>query len=462
MKKSIELSHILSDKIRAKYNSQRPKSRHDSVCHAPINSLYFGIGGWVTSCCVNRSHILGEYPANSVEEIWKGRRRMEIQGRMKAGDLSKGCEVCYASITSGNFAGTSARVYDLLSDSDSSFPKKMDFELSNKCNLECIICRGERSSSIRKNREKLPPIESPYDDEFIRQLEPFFEHLEEAHFLGGEPFLISIYLDIWEKMIEVNPTIKISLQTNGTILTERVKRILESMPFSISVSIDSVEHNLYSEVRKNGKFDTVLKNMEYFKEYCGRKNTELTISYTPMVKNWQELPKVIEFCNARGIKVFFNTLSHPRYLALMNMETSELKNVIEYLENFKFSTNDDVELANKKSFADVLNQIRYWHTESHKKGVVKTSPQYQSIDAYFNAFREFLERNVDQPNEMYIEIRSKVETILTIAEEAAKYQFVEDFIVALDFEKLVRYVPGVSVDELLISFESGVEQLRVN
>ena len=159
--KGTALNHILSDQIRAKYNAQRPKSKQHLVCHAPINSLYFGIGGWVTSCCVNRSFVLGEYPAQTIEDIWKGRRRMEILGRMKTGDLSKGCEVCYASISSGNYAGTSARVYDQLSDGLDSFPKKMDFELSNKCNLECIICRGERSSSIRKNREKLPPIESP-------------------------------------------------------------------------------------------------------------------------------------------------------------------------------------------------------------------------------------------------------------------------------------------------------------
>ena len=459
--KGTALNHILSDQIRAKYNAQRPKSKQHLVCHAPINSLYFGIGGWVTSCCVNRSFVLGEYPAQTIEDIWKGRRRMEILGRMKTGDLSKGCEVCYASISSGNYAGTSARVYDQLSDGLDSFPKKMDFELSNKCNLECIICRGERSSSIRKNREKLPPIESPYDAEFIRQLEPFFTHIEEAHFLGGEPFLIPIYLDIWEKMIEINPSIKISLQTNCTVLTDRVKRILELLPFSISISIDSIEHNLYAEVRKNGKFDVVLKNMEYFRAYCERKKTDLTISYTPMIKNWKELPSVIEFCNKRSIKVFFNTLSHPRYLALMHMKSSELKQVIEYLEKFDFPSNNGIESANKGSFEDLRELIRYWHSESKKKEADHNPPQYESIDAFFDAFNEYLEKHVERPKEMYIEVRSKVESILTIAEEAGKYQLAEDFIVDLAFEKLVRYVPGVSVEELLISFESGVEQLRI-
>jgi MoaA/NifB/PqqE/SkfB family radical SAM enzyme len=75
-------------------------------------------------------------------------------------------------------------------------PKVMEFELSNECNLECVMCNGSFSSSIRKNREKLPPIISPYNDDFVNELDAFIPHLTDAKFLGGEPFMIEIYLKI--------------------------------------------------------------------------------------------------------------------------------------------------------------------------------------------------------------------------------------------------------------------------
>lgn len=454
------MNYVLSDEKRKVYNAHRPESKQSAVCYAPLSSLYFGIGGWVTSCCVNRSYVLGEYPKNSIREIWDSAKRSEMAERMQCGDLSRGCQVCYDAIESGNFSGVSAKVYDELSDTRVTFPKKMDFELSNKCNLECIICRGERSSSIRKNREKLPPIESPYDDEFIKQLEAFFPYLEDCHFLGGEPFLIPIYLDIWERMIEINPNINVSLQTNGTILTDRVKRILESLPFSISVSIDSVEHDNYAKVRVNGNFDTVLKNMAYFKEYCTRKGTEMTISYTPMLKNWKELPKVVEFCNDWGVKVFFNTLSYPKHLALMNLEAEELERIVKYLKDYRFSTNSNIELTNATSYEDMVNLVEYWYDESKKRSVTVNVSPYHSLDAFFEAFRAYLNAISGDPELTYVEVRSKVEAILTIAEEGGKYQLAEDFIMALDFDKLYRYVPGVSLEELLVSFERSVAPLR--
>jgi MoaA/NifB/PqqE/SkfB family radical SAM enzyme len=81
-----------------------------------------------------------------------------------------------------------------------NYPRVMEFELSNECNLECVMCNGYFSSSIRKNREKLPASVSPYNDQFVDELDQFIPHLTDAKFLGGEPFMIDIYLKIWERI----------------------------------------------------------------------------------------------------------------------------------------------------------------------------------------------------------------------------------------------------------------------
>ena len=454
------MKYQLSKSERKSYNSERDKSKRSSVCHAPSTSMYIGIGGMITSCCVNRTYLSGRYPLQSLEESWFGKRKSNLVKCVANGDLSKGCEVCYDSIRSKNYSGLSARSYDKLSDKPTKYPKKIDFELSNKCNLECTICRGERSSSIRKNREKLPPILSPYDSEFLNQLDSFLPHLEDCHFLGGEPFLIPIYLDIWERMIEIKSEATISIQTNATILSDRVKKIIESMNFAISISIDSISPELFPKIRVNGKFDLVLKNMEYFSQYCDRKGTQLGISYTPIVTNWHELPEVVEFCNKRNIKLFFNTLSHPKHLSLKELSPGKLQEISDYLKNTQHPEYSELERANKQTYTNFRKLITYWHQEALEKSIAKPSSKYLTIDAYFEAFNQHLISTEHNSTDLYINIRTKVESILTVAEDHNNYQMAEDFIMQLEFEKLVRYVPDSSLEELLISFEAGVGQLR--
>ena len=121
----------------------------------------------------------------------------------------------------------------------------MEFEMSNQCNLECIMCNGYVSSSIRQNRDKLPPVHSPYDEKFVTQLRPFIPHLREAKFFGGEPFLIPLYFKMWDAMMEINPSINIFVITNGTVLTDKVKTLLSLGNFELAVSIDSIRKDRY-------------------------------------------------------------------------------------------------------------------------------------------------------------------------------------------------------------------------
>ena len=109
------------------------------------------------------------------------------------------------------------------------FPRVMEFELSNECNLECQMCNGNVSSSIRKRKDKLPPLPNPYDDAFVQQLEPYLPHLKEAKFYGGEPFLIPVYFQIWDKLAEVNPGCTIFLITNGTHWNNKIKSLVEKL-----------------------------------------------------------------------------------------------------------------------------------------------------------------------------------------------------------------------------------------
>jgi sulfatase maturation enzyme AslB (radical SAM superfamily) len=230
------------------------------------------------------------------------------------------------------------------------------------------MCSGFFSSLIRRNRENLPPLNSPYDESFVKQLEPFIPHLKEAKFLGGEPFLIKTYYQIWNLIIQLNPNIKVSITTNGTILNDRIKHILEKMNTDIIISIDSLEKENYERIRINAKFDLVMGILRYFRDYVTRKRTTLSIATCPMQQNWKEMPYFLRFCNEQGIYLYFNTVTWPEDHSLETMSQDELSKIVKFLRPVILIENTDVHRYNNSNYRDLIRQISYWRDNSSKKG----------------------------------------------------------------------------------------------
>jgi len=340
---------ILSKETIQAYNSSRTYADKSIVCHAPYVNLNFEQTGDVRACCYNFKHVLGKWPQQSIREIWQGEKLKALRGYIREDNLGGGCIECGKMIEAGNHQGVRARYYDefaanSLTDKVSNmarkvtggfvYPKVMEFELSNECNLECIMCNGSFSSSIRKNREKLPPIISPYNDKFVDELDEFIPHLTDAKFLGGEPFMIDIYLSIWERILKINPKIRMHITTNGTFLNNRIKNLLEGLNAGIIMSIDSVEKETYKRIRVNGNYDKVMENLEYFIDYTRRKKTFISMAACPMTNNWMELPQMLEFCLARNIALYFNVVFTPFELSLRDLPAKDLEEVIIFLENY--------------------------------------------------------------------------------------------------------------------------------
>jgi sulfatase maturation enzyme AslB (radical SAM superfamily) len=260
----------------------------------------------------------------------------------------------------------------------------MEFELSNICNLECTMCNGDFSSLIRKNREGRPPVKVVYDEAFVTQLEEFIPHLQEMKFFGGEPFLIDIYYRIWERAVTINPSIRLTVQTNGTVLNQRVKDICAKGKFHISVSIDSLEKENYEHIRKNANFERVMENMEWFREYCQTNDRFFGISTCAMRQNWHELPEFVTFCNDRQIPVFFHTVTHPRESAFAHMSRTELEGVVSVLEASKIPRETPLQRKNTRQLADTVNYVRKMIQRTHM-------PVFdnRSINS-LNDFRDFL------------------------------------------------------------------------
>lgn len=390
-KASSPYSSIAKDIFTA-YNRVRPDGAKDLICYVPFNSLTFSWLGKVYACTYNRNILVGEYPKDSIRDIWFGERLKKMQGYLAHNDLNYGCQHCNYFVQKQKFTGLKPQSFDKYSDYKThTYPRVMEFETSSKCNLECIMCNGNTSSSIRQNRDKLPPLPTPYDDAFVEQLKEFIPHLKEAKFFGGEPFLIHSYFQIWDVMMELNPAISIFVITNCTVLTEKVKELLHKGNFEMAVSIDSIRKERYEYIRKNANYESVMQNLDYFNDYIKSKGKTMSLSFTTQRENWDELPEAIEFCNKKGI-VFFNSfLTAPFELSLIFLPSEKLKEIHDYLSQFTLPEDNSLEKYNKTVFLDYLKYLRYYE-EKNRNGI-DYSEQKDNYDDAIVSERDTMNEN---------------------------------------------------------------------
>ncbi len=348
------------------YNKSRKSTSKSILCFAPYTSLYFGINGNIGVCCYNRVHILGTYPETSIIEAWQGSKRLDLISKIKNFDLTSGCQACLMQWKEKAYQSVLAKNFDEFPYS-SEYPVTVEFELSNKCNYECVMCSGEFSSLIQQNRENSQLLPLIYDDKFVEELLPFIPHIKKAKFLGGEPFVIPIYYKIWEAFIRINPKCVLVVQSNGSILNNKIKDLLNQGNFHLSISIDSINKKTYEIIRKNGNFESVFENLLYFIDYCKKHKRYIGISTCFIKQNWREIPEIIEFCNSQNVQINFNRVWHPPECSIWNSSFELLSEVLEFYKGIEFKSKTEISSNNINAFNELKTLLSSWVVDSSNK-----------------------------------------------------------------------------------------------
>lgn len=336
-----------------------------SPCIAPFNNMYFTVEGNVAPCWLLVGHVDKWSSTRSIKDIWTGYEFTQYRNNLVKGIFEKDCRVCKQKIEADTWP--LAMAYDGFSIKE--YPTLMELELSNQCNLECVMCDGRLSSGIRKNRDKLPPMQAVYDDSFVEQLREFIPHLEELRFNGGEPFAQKIVYDICMLVADINPKLRINIATNGTVHNKQVKKILEKCNIHLNISIDSLDKKNYELIRINGNFDDLMKNFQSFNKYCKDNNRSLSIMVNPMRNNWWEMPKFVEFTTENKVNLWYNTIHHPDHLSIWNLSAKDLNIILQILQPIvkelrPINTDNYVAQGNWEKLDHLVNkQITNWYAK---------------------------------------------------------------------------------------------------
>jgi MoaA/NifB/PqqE/SkfB family radical SAM enzyme len=343
-----------------KYNLLRAESHYPTACNAASNSMYFYPDGYITPCCHSKDFIYGKYPETSLKDIWFGFQRKSLETALCNYNFELGCETCYRNIASGNYSATEALRFDNFK--NKTYPTNIEFQLHNHCNLECIMCSGVLSSSIRENRDKLPPLPMLYNEKFLEELNDFIPHLTHATFSGGESFMIKIYYEIWQKIVEKNPTCAVTIITNGSVLNNKIKELLNKGKFNIVISIDAFDKKIYETIRKNAHYETLLKNLEYIAEIRATTATKLNINFCPMPENMYHIPAFVTKCNELKCGYYFSIVYLPSRHSLESLPQSELEKLELYLKANE--PNNYYDNENKARYHAFIKNVATWKKQA--------------------------------------------------------------------------------------------------
>jgi len=304
-----------------------------ALCYAPYTALYFSGNGDVRVCCHNWKHTAGNILQNSIDEIWNGLKVKILREALKNYEFGPGCEFCQ-NRTEKTFANAAMRRYDRFAVPDEAplWPQLMELSISNACNLECIMCYGQYSSTIRARREKLPPLPRLYGDDFFESLWKYLPHLRQLKFLGGEPFLIAEYYKLWDRMIANGIVVQCHVTTNGTQYNSRIEHVLEYLPMSFSVSLDAATKATHESIRVNAKYEEVMENVRRFREYALAKKTTFGLTFCFMRQNWHELGDFCLMADSWNCNVWLNMVNYPPGFGIYSLPVEELRKVLEGLE----------------------------------------------------------------------------------------------------------------------------------
>lgn len=179
------------------------------------------------------------------------------------------------------------------------FPSSVCIEASTRCNLKCPHCpTGQGQKTLSKGFLKFEDFKS-----FVDKYDCFIERIQLSNygeiFLNGDIFEIIKYAE--------DKGIKTSADSNLNYFNEAMAEdLIKAGMTTLTVSIDGMTNESYSQYRINGNFDKVITNIENinkFKKKYNSKKPELIWQFIIFDHNKHEIHKAEEM--AKKLNMLF-------------------------------------------------------------------------------------------------------------------------------------------------------------
>jgi len=191
-----------------------------------------------------------------------------------------------------------------------NFPPRyfMEIGIDESCNLSCPSCRKQvifnDNGDIYNQRL-----------EWISCINNWIYKSPGKQFLlsigsDGEPFASPLYLNFLKNSSNYK-NVKYNIRTNGTLIKRHIDslNILPNLEI-IDLSIDAASKDVYENVRKPGKWNNLVENIDYLIEAQKKYKFRMEATFVIQKTNIGDILKFIDFCQDRNITPRFHLLQN--------------------------------------------------------------------------------------------------------------------------------------------------------
>ena len=428
------------------------------LCKAPFVSMSIGLDGRVSPCCYTQINdkLTGDafFPIQSLSEIWNGDMFSTYRKMINKNALPNSCNICRDKLFLKEFDTVKINEYNYL-EIQKKYPSLIEISVDNTCNLECVMCSSVNSSKIAMSRG-VKSINKIDTDLLFTQLKEFLPFVREIIFTGGEPFLSRFYFNVWKEIIKKNPSCKITLNTNCSVLTDEAKEIIEKGIFEFNVSLDSISKETYEHIRKNANFETTFNNFNYLVDYSIRKNVPISVPVCPLILNYKEIPDIIKFCNRYNAYIVFVHVFSAYNVALSAADEELLLDALAIYKQIVLPNKSNAEKQNALQFSGLISDVAEWRVKAlqRKKYVVSISTHINNCE--FNTKFYNLKSSFD------VDIASNLDEVFNLLPD---YYRTPEFISALSkystttIANYLKEIPNIELAEYFqMIFNQFVDQ----
>lgn len=181
-------------------------------------------------------------------------------------------------------------------------PRRLVFELTNACNLNCVMC-GRNAAGFRPTW---------FSTEWLKRFEPVADRIEEVTLMGwGEPTVHPAFIGMLEWAYKLG--LRKYFCTNGMRLGQLFGAIFDTHTDIIAVSMDGASAKTNEAIRRGADFHVIIDSISKItshKEKNGLQFPYTNFVFTAMEQNLRELPDLVRLAGDIGmdeVKVVYLT-----------------------------------------------------------------------------------------------------------------------------------------------------------
>jgi radical SAM protein with 4Fe4S-binding SPASM domain len=366
----------------------------DISCVLPFNQVVIRTDGKISPCCIITG--VQSVTDTTISDYWKNSHTINIRNQIANGTtpLKNECRTCYKddidgspSMRKDSFRDTTEEKYNwLVNNKDTiTYPEKLEFHVSNICNLKCLTCRPE-DSSLFLTEDRILKISNhnqmdyQIDEQIIANTiqDALNNRIESIDLRGGETLMVPVIKKMLSELPEeVCKETNIRFQTNATLIDDEWINIFNKFKNTkVHLSIDGYgERNNYirfpskwEEIDRN--VDNLLKNM--------KSNVLPYVVCTVSNLNLLFLDELITWTKSKNIHFYWARLHKPLYYYCGNMPIDLFNLAKEKLSKF-----DEV-----NEIMDTVHNDNKWE-DFCKMISIRDAHRRNSIFDYIPEFKEY-------------------------------------------------------------------------